>query len=506
MTAVTIPIVGAERTIIFPVIFSTLKELKKIYQIPDDTTIQVPSSTGSISYCTIDGKPLGNQNPSTDVDNKFKIEYTLEDVEESVSNTTDYQDYHRWFFNDKTIGFMMRPVYKDIKLNLTITYESRNKSTLTNYKNRHRLKVSKTNVAYHSLEYKFIVPKSLTKLLKKIFDLKESNAPYDIDYADYLNEYSDDRLILSSTSNANQIDLSVKEIQTRVMGMLDNSISNEMEYDKEKSKWSLNIDYSITFQMPFAVYARYPIIVHNQLLPREYASLVSTIPVDDFKTALEDNQIPSMRFFQDYLMGDIARGLKTLISPITDDFIYDYNPVGMKTITTVLCMVDNSDKRAVCNLGSLGYINLNDGILEWLRQGEYAHIKKLYQSILYLDLIEDEQALNGRDINIDSDLNITTNFDMLPRSIYHLRLSYTYEFHHLRAEARERILADSTIKDVLKDSYNKINHNHQPMIGTLGNQKTFEEEFDVFQMLPRTQQIMSITVFNRDLLKQQMEI
>jgi len=444
MPGVNIPLVDTERTILMPVTFSILKQIKEMLNIPDSVTVSVPSSTTDFNLCSITGDTIKDK---SSVYGNMRI--TVEEQQEPATLNTmaTYGLKTLPIINDPDHGFSIYPINATTTLSINITYYAKDKTMLTNWLNNIKIKFAQdARQLYHTLELRYPFPVQFFNLIKTIHQLQENVSPYNRSLKEYINAVSTNRLVFASDSEAINLDILVKDTRHRVMGTYDFDLpSNKIEYDKDTAKWSVEFSYKVTYDKPIALHADYPVMVHQQLIPPEYLTEYSVMSEIDEISIPRDSQMNSAKLFEVTLIDRCYREEKPVIVPLADDFEYTNKIPYLRPLIALLCQITESDKRTLFNLEEMEYVKLDNTIIEWLRGGESAYITKTLASFIQLTLYEGNTE-SRIPISVDNNLNVVAGVDLDLRKVYRVVISLVKDCNMLNSRAIK------TLSEAMKDT------------------------------------------------------
>jgi len=436
MPSVTMPIHGLEKTVSRQVMTTVLREFLEQTGLGNEAKIKIESSLGKNIM-----KGYGGDDAVV-TDPEFKrlwVTWNEEFEMENISTVATFQKEHRPFASDPEIGFLARPVYIDTTLNLNIELTTASRDEIILWKNTIRRQIAQGMTStLHDIEYKFIMPAPLYDLIYKIHELEETQGGYGRDFYEYLRYLSDGRLVWGSDLTGTFRDVFIKEQQLRVYGTWDIEVLNNSPKESENGKWSTTFTYKITYQKPTNIYVRYPIMVHNQLLPLKYILDRSLIRDTDIHKAMRDRFMASVETFENQIITRLNTHKYPRIPWFDKVDVRDRIP-DYKIIASFLCSIRPDDLRTLMTLDDIDPLTFNDVIKTWLASGEHQYITKHYESVLYVKLLEDDRFIEDSILSIDNTLLIEATKDLNIRKTYRICLCVATDFCVLSLGARDRL-------------------------------------------------------------------
>jgi hypothetical protein len=107
------------------------------------------------------------------------------------------------------------------------------------------------------------------------------------------------------------------------------------------------------------------------------------------------------------------------------------------------------DLRSLFNMNDLGNIELNEEIKAIIVSGEYEHLTQLFESVLSLEIYQNEKSIPGNPIKVDEDLNVFAVEDLDIRYNYRVLFSVLPNINVLSPRAITRIEENEQLATIL---------------------------------------------------------
>lgn len=453
MIVLTTPISGLSKTFLQPIINKISKDLNAFFKtnvskLVINTELEsTPGSGGRIS----DTKGIGVAKP---LKSEYNIEVLEEYNEEDITSTFISRRNAEPIILDKALPLEIKPVYVGTILRFKITYSSISKTDITNWYNNVRLQVSQdATKLYHTVDYYYLLPRTISKLIEVIHEHTEAVAGYDRSFQDYIQEISDDRITWMSDITARNIDLAISEKMNRVLGQFEyGPLPDKPEFDAGTTSYSVDINYTVYIDKPTHLHIRYPSMVHNQLLPEKYV-----LPKDFMKG--KDEYFNRRNHFDHVLLNLERHHEQNSITPNT--FIHtptfdrwipdDYIPF-MGPIYSTMVQILPDDRRTIMNLRDINDIVMDETILDWIQSGERNQYHKLLNSFIYMGLYSHGQLLTDGIIETDQDLNVYATKDLDLRQPYRLMFYIVLDPSALTERAWNSLRRAPDVLKVIEDT------------------------------------------------------
>lgn len=425
MPNISITLVETDQSITRPIVFDIIDQLQDITKITKDSKIFYPGDTNRV------------QTPGSDIDSKTDrtaifstnrisfIEVNEEYDKDYLATTSVSNKNHVPIFLDEKLGVSIAPIYSTNKLTINYKYKTSSKSEAARWRDDFRFRISQLrDINLHHVTYHYDIPLEFLLVLKMIYNNREGNLGYGQEFREYVTSYSSPNLTLVSDMVGSDSRLVIRETQGRVIGRFDvDDIPDKPERDETDGTWSISFNYVINYDKVIGCNMKYPVIVHNKLLPLNIIEFVNrSINIDkQLKSSPTYTQALS-DFESDSIMNSIKSPDQVLKIPYFDDFIIPSTPSYTATVFMALSIVEN-DNRTLINLNELDDLMLDTDILNYIKEVEYPYLGRLYHSPFHVTLYRD--GFLGREDSLicDSNLNIVATKDLDLRRQHRVRFS-----------------------------------------------------------------------------------
>ena len=462
MPNLTITLPENSQSVTRPVIMDIVRQVEEITKIDVSSKIFFPGDTQRM------------QTPGTNIDNnneRFAIfntdRITFVEVEEdynkdALSTTAVTRSEHIPIFQDEALRVKMTPVFATSAVTINFTYRCPSKTEAMRWRDDMRIRISQMrDLNLHTITYHYPVPLEYLVILKLIHEKRESVEPYGQSFQEYVYSFSNQRLKLVSDLVGKDTRLVIPDCQTRILGMFDfDGLPNKIERDETNGVYTIAFSYKFEYEKPIGCNMKYPVMIHNQLLPADYIEFTDDAYNLDKVNKTFPLSLYAMNAFEtDTIMNGVIDPGYVLRLPEYDDFRLNQFHPGTGSVLFALCEVD-TDKKTLCNLSELGEIALDEDILNFIREKEYPYLTKLYQSILHVDLYRNEFLTNINTITCDNQLNIKAVNLLDLRNQHRIRLSIVCDLTLLSREAIDRLKGYPKAFVKIISAINELLRNH----------------------------------------------
>lgn len=435
MPNISLTIAENDQSIVRPIVFNIIDQLQDITKITKDSLIFYPGDSEKMQTPGSDIDSNNNRSARFAV-NRINFIEVEEDYDSDYLGTTSVSNKnHINIFSDEKLGVYIAPIYSTNKLIIKYKYRTPSKSEALRWRDDFRMNLSRyRDMNIHDLTYHYNVPLEFLLVLKFIHQNREENPDlrYNQSYQEYVKSYFTDKLTLISDLSAIDTRLVVSETQRRVTGMFEiNEVPDKPERDDTDGTWTVGFTYKITYDKVIGCNMKYPIIIHNKLLPMKLIDFVDTTRNLDKDIAYASDYTAALSRFESNQILKRTMPNEILRIPHFDDFLITTTPSYTATVFMALSEVE-TDKRTLLNLEQLGDITLDGDIIKYIKEVEYPYLGKIYQSPFHISLYRDKYLARDDALICDNNLNIKSIDDLDLRRQHRVRFSILDNLSMLR--------------------------------------------------------------------------
>lgn len=472
MPNVSLPLPGILQSVGRPVILNIVREIQSITRMDPDMKIFFP---GDGNVMSTSGTRLNEEDRSAifNTDDIAFIEAD-EDYEPGVLGSTPVTRIeHVPVFLDKNLGVIVTPVYATNNVTISFKYRCKSKTRAQQWRDDMRVKLGQMrDVNVHSVTYHYMLPKQVWEVINQIYECRETKHGYGQTFEEYVVSNSSDRLTVIGDLAAKDVELAISETQGRVIGLYQfDPIPAKIEHDETTGTYSVSFDYKFSYEKPIEANIRYPVMVHNQVLPARYVSWDDNAPkVERSKLSFTASGAALRAFESDVRMNKLYNSDLILRLPYYDDFTIPAVPTGTGSVLIALAEVDETDKQTLFALNDLGDYEIDPDIMQFIQESEYPYIGKIYESILHIDLYRGQYLASSGSLVMNAQSVISAATPLTLRTQHRVRLSIVCDLTRLKKGALDRLRNYPKALTKLIGAINELLANH-PDFTDLGNQK-----------------------------------
>ena len=441
MPKISLGVPETNESILRPAVFDVARNILKITGLPKDTPIRLPGSTGTV---VMPGSQLtpGSENNSFTSSQKLTIEVSEEYSEDATLTTAVFNGDSQLIFLDPKLGVALKPVFTKSTVTLTVNYRSDSRSGAERWRNEIR---SRTNMGrvenLHSINYHYPLPPEYLVILHEIHLKRETVAGY----GETLKQWFDNCFTPRYTSILDQAGenpvLAIAESQLAIVGWFDFTAQPERgEKSEDGGAWNISFNYTFVFDKPTDVVMRYPMMIHNQLLPvrlrgREVPyRLESTIRSPSYAGlhyGMFAETYPGATF-----------GLDGISVPEYDDWLPKAVPSFTNSVLRLMLKVNPLNLREVMDLTDMGDFSIKSTIAKYMKDNA-VWLNTPGEAAILITLFKGDLAVRSGILKVDSNLKVTTTVDLSMREEYHLRVGIVTDLSTLSQRARDALRKDA---------------------------------------------------------------
>ena len=477
MPQLFLPINDTMISVVRPVVYSIIKELFTITNIPEDTFISYPGDLEALQQPGSDINKISQQNGINTMPYSDRIFIEVdEDYEmDRILSTAIYRVENTFIFRDDRVEVGIRPVYSSTDTTINFKYRTKDKAAGMRWRDNIKNMVSmNVDQRIHKVGYHFLIPIEYLIILKEIHRLMENVEGYGVKLNEYLVSGFTKRATVMSTQAGTELVWAISESQIRIVGVFDFELIPEKgNRDDDSDTWTISFAYKFRYDKPTACTMQYPLMIHNQLLPQEYRNNIlvdKTDPLDGKKFDFSLSSELFYKFQKDTQMKALwnSVGFNGYSIPSYDEFIPGGILPNTIRIFTALINIDVHNPHKLLSLKELGDLKINHNVLKFM-VGEMQYMTIPNMSILAISMYRNGSLLDNTALTMDADLNVYATYILTLRKYYHIRLSIVKDLTRLSEAAIDRLRNHGKAALVLLDYINPYLHKRKQLPAILGN-------------------------------------
>jgi hypothetical protein len=485
MPNISLTLHETQQSVTRPVIFDIINQVQAITKIDTSTKVFFPGDQGKMQTPGSSIEPDAERYAIFNSDRYNFIEVEEDYDKNTLGSTAVTRREHIRVYEDAKLQTYIAPVYATSEVTINFKYRCPSKSEALRWRDDIRMRVSSLrDLNMHNITYHYLLPTEFLVVLTAIHENREATDGYEQTFDEYVTAYSTDRLTLISGITGQDARLAISETQTRIIGLYTfDGIPDKPEHEEDNGNWTSSFSYKFTYEKPIACNMKYPVMVHNKLLPEYLVSFTDkAYDIDRVSKSYTTSLYALSGFEYDTIMNSKMKPNFTLKIPAFDDFYTDQFVKATGTILMALSEVD-TDKRTLLNLNELGDIILDTDILQFILESEVPYIAIPYQSIISVSLYRNEYLTSGSSLVCTDTLDIKATSDLNLRNQHRVRLALVTDISLLSREALLRLMKYPKALVKIIAAINELLRQHPDLLKLIGKSSISINDFNVIYWL-----------------------
>lgn len=371
-----------------------------------------------------------------------KLFITTEEIESPQTGfEVNYRNkaYPAVFLDERTQVYVA-PIYAHVFVTVSMTKRFHSRSEALRWRNRVESTLNRNFInPNHTVQYHYPLPMNLLYLLDEVWKRRERVAPYGEDINTYFKRHFTDEMTVIANMAGQEPFFAIRETQANIIGNLE---FTRTPYPVKASAYG-SYEYSFTYRFEYDrisnLSVEYPLMVHNQFLPREL------LPVEA-KTnfEIEPGYDIQMQYLRKHLhpkaapLASVPPGF--YVEPYFDSWLIPREDPMLVPQYQALLQVDDVNQKTILTLTDLGDYQLFPEFLDYVRHcGNRVFVR--HHSLVHIQVFSNTIPIDNEKLTLDP---VTTNvdclFDMNLRHEYRLVLNLDTNLVGLTADAVDDLL------------------------------------------------------------------
>lgn len=360
-------------------------------------------------------------------------------------------------FNDRKLGVTVVPSYATMTATMTIIKRFEDQPSAERWwYDMKRLITQDHGASFISADYSYILPVNVLYILKEIHTRREAIAGYGESFSDYLRNTFDERASSTTTTKGDKktARLIIREHQEEISGFFDFGDAPKPEKVDGTNAFEVNFSYRYTYEVPTHLVVRYPVQVHQQMMPEALLNK-PTVSVRDPRVSRRGGM---QVMYQDRMRSQfipLGNRYKTVFKyPDLDDWtpsMKSDTEFPATTLFTAMFSVDPALPKQLVAFSDIAEVGeFHPELQRWFKDHPQ-WMSTYYHSPLYLEVWKNDVPYNRDAWSVDEHGDIVTNDTLDLRSTYRIRLALLNDLSKLQPES-VRALCDypELVSEVLR--------------------------------------------------------
>lgn len=479
MPRATLPIPESYVTITRPVVMEVVRNIRDITGMQDDqfriSYQGYPEQSAIFNTSLSETNDPGNTAFFNEL-GKVSIAVSETYQEDALTTTPIHYANELAVFLDKALNVEIKPLRHFSEVVIEFRYRAEDLQSARSWADMIRYKISEDRIEnVHEIPYEYSLPTPFVMILGEIHRLRELQGGYNEDFGTWFNTHVSKKLTVLTKLNGEGTVLVFKEEQKNVYGWFDFTTPPVPEKGEYGSTFLASFSYTFRYEKPSAMAMYYPIVVHNQLLPKhfrgdhrdvQYAGMVGDM-------SLQNQRYDYFRKEQN-VWQEQWEGIRL---PKFDDWLPKHLPSTHATLALIFCQVKESSPTVLGSIGTIPGYAIKEPWLSFIKE-EHAFLKLPTGSVFQVLVFENDDQLDPTLIEIDHELTITIPVGLDIRKNYHVMLTLETDLSRLSERARNKLIRSPIICNELLKAIDPSLENRGLIPRVIGDVKVKDSDFD----------------------------
>lgn len=438
MPKISLVIPEVDKEITRPIAMSVSRDIMRMTGLPERTSLHYFSHGDAVAPQTGSTLDDVNQKPGFPYTDKFTIDVDEEYQAESAITQSVLRPETMVVFKDSDLGVYVKPVYQATEMRISIVGRFKDRPTAVKWQNDIRKRISQGKAEnLHELEYHYPIPLEFWVLLDQIYKMREKVEGYGEDIGEWIRGCMDERHSVLVNQASKNPTIVVREKQIGVVGWFDfDAVPPNPDTNGPEGAFTASFSYTIRYDKCVACVMQYPLMIHNQLMPRNFR--------DNPRPYEFENQPHFYSLTRGLLEQHAQRypgsygGYVGCPIPSFDDWLPEYKLPNLIDLLRMMIQLDINDTETLISLHELGNHAIDPDAILYMEDYPEGMIKER-ESIFQLHLYQGYKPLPQDYLTIDQSLTVKAAEGLSLRKHYHLVLSLGMEIESLSEAARGRL-------------------------------------------------------------------
>ena len=329
-------------------------------------------------------------------------------------------------FQDTRLGIYIRPVYVQSDLVLNFRYTTETRQGAQKWRDEIAVRTAENRGAIqHEIKYDILIQDGVLNLMATLWDMREKIAGYGESFVEWFKACCTRPWtgLGALDGDLNKIQISVPEKQAQLTGWFTFSEVPKERKTDGNSTWEIEFEYHVMYHRCTHLYIVYPLMVHQQHVPRQYFDDRPRFSVEELKksSAISVRALDAL----DGNVDSLPPPMDGVRFPAYDEWIpmVHSQPPYTTPCMTWMIQLDPKDPADILNLGDIDKMRFTLEMDTYLRTF-HDKITVMGGAVCMLTLYCDDMPMDQTILTMDANLNVRSTIPLDLRKQYHLRLSF----------------------------------------------------------------------------------
>lgn len=374
------------------------------------------------------------------LNNDTRAEVTMEEEITNLAIAPTLYHENISVFRDDALQVTVMPTMVSTKTTIEVRFICNSRATAKNWQQSIRRQVSQGAFnPIHTVNYYYPVPSEFMYVLSKIYEMREKKAGYGDTFGGWLKACFNERFSVITNQAGKGTQFVIREQQTNIIGYYEFGEEVEkMEKESGAGSYSTTFSYTFFYERPENIIIKYPIVIHNSIVPvelRDDRQIEDVQPKNYYLTN-------SAAAFEPFRFGVQSNPRNNRFGgwsiPYFDEWYPTHRQQYYENLFRVTQAVSVDDLRWVGNVDRVSPYNFPDDVLTYMKRRPQAMTQRR-EHLFNVTLHRWDDLFATSDLIVDTTLKVTSPTDMNLRDMWHLNIDIVYDLS---------VLSDAALKDL----------------------------------------------------------
>lgn len=467
MPKYVLPIPRVFETVTRPLIKKLTEEVCTQFNIPPKTEFVFYGRAEGIA---VRNSTLGDRDNGLRLNTETRLHVTYEEEAVNPLEVTVFKTNQRFVFVDPSLHVWIKPVLVSTKLTVNFEYIAKDKNSASEWRQQAQLNSYRmVNQFNFDADFHYYIPNPVSLQLTRIHALREKSVvPLNESLGQWFNRcYVKNVRVLTDVAGKRATQaIAVKLVGLQALIDMKYDIA-PIERDNPAGNWRTSFSVSLYYDRPDDVVFFYPLMIHNQLIPKKYRE---DNPVSLYqRTGFTGNASQQIKDLSNFEMRNNQFGIDRFNSgiklPRFDDWMHTHQLKHHTCVSTLLIALMPDDARWLFTFDNeyLGDYGLHPKMEKYLKTcGKSLLIP--YDSLFYLSLHSWDDLVDNKLLTIDENLKLSSTVDLDYKNMYHVVMTMLTDLTKLSDKGKEDLEKNPDIKEEVDKEEDKGEKPFNPLI------------------------------------------
>lgn len=365
---------------------------------------------------------------------KITIEAREEENPDYILSMSSNLKNEQPLIEDKHLNFSVTPDYSMKTVTIEFKYRAATENAANDWANNILRRLNKSvNYMPHEIQYNLMLNKEYLALMFELYNKREAQAGFGESFKDWFDRICIVPPTIVSTMDGDERAITFPQVAATVYGNFDIAARPQVKRDESSNVFESSLTYSFEYGKPHSLIAKYPLVVHNQVIDSAWINtdaLYDSSKFPGFRSHVQQNFIDVMKRTR------MESNYEAIIQPHFDDWNNERAGDSMSLIFRTMCKIDSDDLTKLCDLNSLGKFKLTPSFYSQIEDYK-ERVMERDRWFVYLTAYEDDRLMSSSDLYVDDQMVVRSRKELNLRKTYRFCIYMLSDYSILESETIE---------------------------------------------------------------------